>query len=238
MVELRLESLYFLEVIDEGGLGNIPLEIHHGGRLAFEPLRFHEAAEFLDGGFQLLDDHRGLLDQPDFPRLISSFFPGKKGDGRVHGLLLLAEVENVAVRLGAVKHAIRAGKCLNQAVVLEGLVHIERVQVFGIEPGQQHIDDDCDVDLVIGNFRVGFTQIGVRPLLVLDPLLHILIVKIELAQAVIRPVANIEFGEDRLKGFLFLFWFDLIVFLFLRQILGKLFNILFGCCILGELRGG
>ncbi len=108
LVELRLEPLDFLELIDEGGLGCVSFEIRHGGRRAIESLRFHEAVELLNGGLQLFDDHWGLFHQPDFPRLIASLFPGEKGDGGIHGLLLLTEVENVAVRLGAVEHAIGA----------------------------------------------------------------------------------------------------------------------------------
>ncbi len=120
-------------------------------------------------------------------------------------------------------------------MVLEVLVHIERVQVFGIEPGEQHVDDDGDVDLVMGNFRVGFAQILVRPLLVFDPLLHILIVEIELGDAVIGAIAGVVVGEDGLKGLLFLFRIDLVVLLLLRQVFGKLLNVLFGFRVLCEL---
>ena len=37
---------------------------------------------------------------------------------------------------------------LDQAVVLEVLVDVERVEVLGVEAGQQHVDDDGDVDLL------------------------------------------------------------------------------------------
>ena len=43
------------------------------------------------------------------------------------GVLLLAEVENIAIGLGAVKDAIGAGEGLNQPVVLQVLVYIERI---------------------------------------------------------------------------------------------------------------
>ena len=37
---------------------------------------------------------------------------------------------------------------LDQAVVLEVLIDVERVEVFGVEAGEQHVDDDGDVDLL------------------------------------------------------------------------------------------
>jgi len=39
---------------------------------------------------QLLDHHRGLVDQPNFARFLARFFTGKQRDGAVHGVLLLA----------------------------------------------------------------------------------------------------------------------------------------------------
>ena len=35
---------------------------------------------------------------------------------------------------------------LDKAVVLEVLVHVQRVQELGIEAGEQHVHDDGDVD--------------------------------------------------------------------------------------------
>ena len=96
---------------------------------------------------------------------------GEQGDGVIDGLLLLAEVEDVAVGLGVVEHAVGARERLDQAVVLEVLIDVEGVQVFGIEAGEQHVHDDDDVDLL------GVRQVAVRVLLVLDALLHVLIVE-------------------------------------------------------------
>jgi hypothetical protein len=178
-----------------------------------------KASSFLHGGFQFLDDRGGLVHQPDFAGLGAGLFAGEEGDGGIHGVLLLAEVEDVAVGLGAVEHAVGAGEGLNQAVVLEVLVHIERVQVFGIEAGEQHVYDDGDVDFL--RVRV----VGIGPLLVFDALLHILIVEIELADAVIGAVAGVVVGEDGLEGGFFLLGLDFVVLLFLRQVFLNLLHI-------------
>ena len=97
---------------------------------------------------QFLDDHGGLVDQPDFAGPVG-LRAGEEGDGGIDGVLLLAEVEDVAVGLGGVEHAVGAGEGLDQAVVLEVLVHVERVQVLGVEAGEQHVHDDGDVDLLL-----------------------------------------------------------------------------------------
>jgi hypothetical protein len=160
-----------------------------------------------------------LVHEPDFPRLLAGLLPGEKGDGGIHGVLLLAEVEDVAVGLGAVEHAVGAGEGLDQAVVLEVLVHIERVQELGIEAGEQHVHDDGDVDLL----RRGV--VGIGPLLVFDALLHILVVEVELAEAVIGAVAGVVIGEDGLeRGFLAL-GVHLVVRLLLRQVFLNLLHI-------------
>jgi hypothetical protein len=183
------------------------------------PWDFMKLVELLHGGLQLLDDHGGLVHEPDFPRLLAGLLAGEEGDGGIHGVLLLAEVEDVAVGLGAVEHAVGAGEGLDQAVVLEVLVHVERVQELGIEAGEQHVHHDGDVDLLRG--RV----VGIGPLLVFDALLHILVVEVELAEAVIGAVAGVVVGEDGLeRGFLAL-GVDLVVRLLLRQVFLNLLHI-------------
>jgi hypothetical protein len=59
--------------------------------------------------FELVDDLRGLVDQPDFAGLFG-LGAGEERDGGVDGVLLLAEVEDVAVGLGVVEHAVGAGE--------------------------------------------------------------------------------------------------------------------------------
>ena len=67
-------------------------------------------------------------------------------------------------------------------MVLEIFIDIERVQIFAVESGQQHIDDDGDVDFVF--VRIVF--IGI--LVVFDAFLNILIVHVEFTDAVVSAV--------------------------------------------------
>ena len=127
-----------------------PFRLATADGCAVEALRLHEGVELLHGVLQFLDDHGGFFHEPDFAGLLAGLFAGEEGDGGIDGVLLLAEVEDVAVGLGGVEHAVGAGEGLDQAVVLEVLVHVERVQVFGIEAGEQHVHDDGDVDFLRG----------------------------------------------------------------------------------------
>jgi hypothetical protein len=54
----------------------------------------------------------------------------------------------VAVRFGVVEHAVGAGEGLDEAVVFQLLIDVEGVEVFRVEAGEEHVDDDGDVDLV------------------------------------------------------------------------------------------
>ena len=146
--------------------------------LGVEALRLHEVVEVCDGGLELFDDLGGLVDEPDFAGLVG-LGAGEERDGGIDGVLLAAEVEDVAVGLGGVEHAVGAGEGLDQAVVLEVLVDVERVEVLGVEAGEQHVDDDGDVDLLAALLR----QVGVGELLVLDALLDVLVVEVELVDA-------------------------------------------------------
>ena len=212
LVELGFEALDLLETLDEDRLGGIALQVGDGGGRAVEALGLHEGVEFLYGGGQFLDDDGGLVHEPDFAGLLAGLLAGEEGDGGVDGVLLLAEVEDVAVGLGGVEHAVGAGEGLDQAVVLEVLVHVERVQVFGIKAGEQHVHDDGDVDFLRGGV------IGVGPLLVFDALLDVLIVEIELGDAMVGAVAGVVLGEDGLEGGLFLIGLDLVVGPLLGQV--------------------
>ena len=151
-------------------------------------------------------------------------FTGEECDGGVHGGLLLAKVQDVAVGLGAVEDAIGAGEGLDQSVVFEVLVYIERVQVFGIEAGEQHVHHNGNVDLLRGGI------VGVRPLLVFDALLHILIVKIEFAKDVVGTVSIVVIGEDGLEGVHFQLGFNFIIRLFLRQVFLNLLDVAVPFC--------
>ena len=80
--------------------------------------------------------------------------------------------------------------------MLEVFVDIERVEELGVEAGEQHIDDDGDVDLLAALLR----QVGIRELLVLDALLHVLIVEVELVDAVIGAEAGVVVGDDGVEA--------------------------------------
>jgi len=82
-------------------------------------------------------------------------------------------------------------------VVLEVFVHVQGVEVLGVETGEQHVHDEGDVDLLRGR------QVGVGPLLVFDALLHVLVVEVEVGQAVVGAKARVVVGDDaRERGFL------------------------------------
>ena len=110
LVELGLEPLHFLEVLDEGGAGGVALEVGDVFGLArSRPCDFMKSSSFCTASFQLLDDDGGLVHQPDFAGLVG-LRAGEEGDGGIDGVLLLAEVEDVAVGLGVVEHAVGAAR--------------------------------------------------------------------------------------------------------------------------------
>ncbi len=144
----------------------------------------------------------------------------EQGDGGIHGVLLLAKVEDVAVGLGIVEHAVGVRERLNQAVVLEILVDVEGVEIFGVEAGEQHVHHDDDVDLL------GVGQVLVGVLVILDALLHVLIVKIELANTVVAAVLGIVVGDDGFERRLLALRVLLVVGLFLGQVFLNLLHVL------------
>ena len=136
-------------------------------------------------------------------------------------VLLAAEVEDVAVGLGGVEHAVGAAEGLDQAVVLEVLVDVERVEVLAVEAGEEHVDDDGDVDLLAALLR----QVGVGELLVLDALLDVLVVEVELVDAVVGAEARVVVGDDGLEGLLLALGVVLVVLLLLRQVFLDLLDV-------------
>ena len=110
-------------------------------------------------------------------------------------VLVLAEVEDVAVGLGRVENAVGAGEGLDQAVVLEVLVDVERVEVLGVEAGEEHVDDDGDVDL----FLALAGQVAIGELLILDALLDVLVVGVEVVDVVVRAILLVVVGDDGLE---------------------------------------
>lgn len=139
------------------------------------------SAVSLGDGPQLLDHSRRLVHQPDLAGLLAGFLTREQRDGGIHGFLLLTEIKDVAVRLAAVQHAVGAGKSLDQAMVPQVLVYIECVQILGVKTSEQNVHHNRDVDLMVRRLGIGLAQVLLRPLLILDAGLHILVVEIKVA---------------------------------------------------------
>ena len=103
-------------------------------------------------------------------------------------------------------------------MVLEVLVHVERVQELGVEAGEQHVYHDGDVDLL----RCG--QVRIRPLLVLDAFLHVLVVQVEVVDRVVCTEVLVVIGDYCREGFLLLLRVLPVVLAFLWQIFLDLAN--------------
>ena len=147
LVELGGQALDLFKLLDKGDAGVVAPEVWHGIGAGFQPMRLEEVVQFLPGGLKLFNYHRGLVHQPDFLGLFGAC-AGEQGDGFINVGLLAAKVEDVAVGLGGVEDAVGTGKGLDEAVVLEVFIDVEGVKVFGVEAGQEHVHDNCDVDLL------------------------------------------------------------------------------------------
>ena len=169
---------------------------------------------------EVVDDDGSLIDQPDLAGLVS-LRTGEETDGGIYAVLLPAEVEDVAVGLGRVENAVGAGEGLDQAVVLEVLVDVERVEVHGVEAGEEHFDDDGDVDLL--GALAG--QVVVGELLVLDALLDVLVIEVKVVDVVVRAVLLVVVGDDGLERGLLALGVVLVVLLLLGKVLLDLPNV-------------
>ena len=220
LVELGPETLNFLEPVYELGTGNVAHQVVYLIRSGFETLRLHKLAEVGNGLCKLVDDDRSLVYQPNLTGPVG-LRAREESNGSVDTVLLLAEVENVAVGLGRVENAVGAGEGLNQAMVLEILVDVERVEVHGVEAGEEHIDDDGDVDLLGALVR----QVTVGELLIFDALLDVLVVEIEVVDVMVRAILLVVVGDDSLqRGFLALGVVPVVLFL-LREVFLDLLDI-------------
>ena len=221
LVELSLEALDLLESLDELCAGVVAHQVVHLIGLGFEALRLHELAEVSDGLLEFVDDDGCLVDQPDLAGLVR-LYTGEERDGGVDAILLLAEVEDVAVGLGRVENAVGTREGLDQAVVLEVLVDIERVEVHGIEAGEEHVDDYGDVDLL--GALVG--QVAVGELLILDALLDVLVVEVEVVDVMVRAIPLVVVGDYGLERGLLALGVVPVVLLLLREVLLDLLDVL------------
>ena len=123
MIELGLEALYFLEQIDELRPCGIAFQVGHFFRRIAHALRLHEVGQLLGGGLQVIDDLGRRVYQPDFTRVVD-LLAREQCNRLFDRPLLLTEVEDVAIGLAVVQHAIGARKRLDQAVMLEVLIHV------------------------------------------------------------------------------------------------------------------
>ena len=220
LLELGLEALDLLEAIDELGAGVVAHQVVHLIGLGFEALRLHELAEVGNGLLEVVDDDGSSCDQPDLACPVS-LRTGEESDGGVDAVLVLAEVEDVAVGLGRVEDAVGAGEGLDQAVVLEVLVDVERVEVLGVEAGEEHVDDYGDVDL----FLTLAGQVAIGELLILDALLDVLVVEVEVVDVVVRAIPLVVVGDDGLERGLLALGVVPIVLLLLGKVLLDLLDI-------------
>ena len=73
--------------------------------------------------------------------------------------------------------------------------------------------------------RALLRQVGVGELLVLDALLDVLVVEVELVDAVVGAEAGVVVGDDGLEGLLLLLGVVLVVLLLLRQVFLNLLHV-------------
>ena len=219
LVEPGLEALHLPEQPHEARAGLVALERGHGLRREGHSLRFHEAAQVFHGLAIVGNDLGRGLHQPDLAGALGVPLAGKEPHGLVHGVPLLAEVEDVAEGLGIVEDAVGARKCLDETVIAQVFVHIEGVEILGVKAGEEHVHHDGDVHPL----RV--RHIGERMLLRLDAPLHVLIIAVELDYRVIRAVAGVVVVNDGGERGLFALRVHGVVGALLRQILLKLLDV-------------
>ena len=174
-----------------------------------------------NGLLELVDDDRRLVDQPDFAGPIR-LGARKERDCGIDAGLLPSEIEDVAIRLGRIENAVGAGEGLDQAVMLEILVNVKRVEIHGVETGKKHIDNDGEVDL----FGAPFGQVSIGELLVLDAFLDVLVVAVKIVDVVICAVLLVVVGDDGLERGLLSLRVLLVVFLLLGKVFLDLLNVL------------
>ncbi len=68
LIKLRLEPLYFLELINELAARGVALEIIHLVWFGYQALGLHKPVEVSDGFLEAVDDDGCLVDQPDLLR--------------------------------------------------------------------------------------------------------------------------------------------------------------------------
>ena len=82
--------------------------------------------------------------------LSARFLVSKKGDRVFGGLFQVPEAHDVAVRFDRVEDSVGAREGLNEAVCPQVFVDPQGVERLGVEPGEEHVDDDHQVDAFLG----------------------------------------------------------------------------------------
>ena len=94
LVELGLEPLDFLEVREmKAARASSPFRFATAEGVQSRPWDFMKLSSFCTAVSSFSMTTRGLVHEPDFPRLLTSLFAAEEGDGGIDGVLLLAEVE-------------------------------------------------------------------------------------------------------------------------------------------------
>lgn len=70
----------------------------------------------------------------------------EQGDGLIGLLLQVPEADHVAVGLDRVEDPVRARERLDEPVRAQRLVHPQGVERLGVDPGEEHVDHDDQVD--------------------------------------------------------------------------------------------
>ena len=104
-------------------------------------------------------------------------------------------------------------------MILQVLIHIERIQILGVKARQQHIHHNCNIYLIF----MGIVLIGV--LLALDAFLHILIIGIKLSYRMVCAILLVIIINDSHECSLFQIRLFLIVYALLLQILLNLHDV-------------
>ena len=219
LIQLGYQAPHVLEQADEPAAGLVPLQVRHVLRPVFPPPRSHEIAQPPYRAVEFIDDFRSGSTSQISPASAPAL-AGEQRDRLIDLIALVAEIEDIAEWLGLVQHPVGSRKRLYQPVISQGFVHVQRVEEFGVEAGEQHVHHDHHVDFVRAR------QVAIGILLVLDALLHILIVTVEFVDGVVGAISLVVIGDDGVQRFLLFFGFDGVVDLLLRQVLLDLPHVL------------
>ena len=133
-----------------------------------------------------------VLSQPTIFRVLDQFAPLKKRNCFVNIVVLLTKIEYMTVWLARVEYTVGTRERLDQTVVPEVFINVERVEVNRVEACEKHVNHYGDINLLGTSVR----QVPVRKLLVFDPSLKILVVEVEFADVVICLILPVVVGNN------------------------------------------